>query len=427
MTENNTSARPDKMEVGWLFVQQYYTMLNEDPGRLHLFYYKNSQLTHGLEGETVPTYNGQQQISERIKEHQFQDCKVVVSNMDCQESANGAVVVQVLGEMSNRGGPSQKFVQTFFLAEQPRGYYVLNDIFRLLKEDIDYDDEVSVAAAQPAAQPATASAASVPVDESSLFSQPLSEDTNGSVTPVSAQPAAAPAAAPAQAPAQAPAEEQQAAGPASAESEPATPSAPAPEQPEQVRTNGTARSAAPKEVTRAEPAVPAAPVSWAALAAKTAKKAEANGNVHSPAQPQAQAQPAQQASAQAQAPAQSQTQTQTTPAQSQQQQHQPRDRSQVSAYLKHVVSRVEEDALRRELQKIGGVATLRVDRDRNCAFVDFADAATLKRALEQREVKVGDQTIVVEERKRPGPGAKRAPASGKKGSGNQARKSSNRA
>jgi hypothetical protein len=47
--------------------------------------------------------------------------------------------VSVLGEMSCKGGPSRKFSETFVLAEQPNGYYVLNDIFRYLKEDIDCD------------------------------------------------------------------------------------------------------------------------------------------------------------------------------------------------------------------------------------------------------------------------------------------------
>jgi hypothetical protein len=37
--------------------------------------------------------------------------------------------------MSNHDDPWRKFVQTFFLAEQPNGYFVLNDIFRFLKEE----------------------------------------------------------------------------------------------------------------------------------------------------------------------------------------------------------------------------------------------------------------------------------------------------
>lgn len=42
--------------------------------------------------------------------------------------------------MANKGAPWRKFVQTFFLAQQPNGYFVLNDIFRFLKEETVQDD-----------------------------------------------------------------------------------------------------------------------------------------------------------------------------------------------------------------------------------------------------------------------------------------------
>ena len=51
--------------------------------------------------------------------------------------------MQVLGEISNKNQAWRKFAQTFFLAEQPNGYFVLNDIFRYLKEDSDEHDEGS--------------------------------------------------------------------------------------------------------------------------------------------------------------------------------------------------------------------------------------------------------------------------------------------
>ncbi|QSL64541.1 hypothetical protein MERGE_001842 [Pneumocystis wakefieldiae] len=124
-------------EVGWFFVQEYYTFLNKEPRRLHCFYNKKSTFVHGNEGEVVKPCSGQQEIHKKILELGFSDCKVLVSNVDSQASASGGIVIQVLGEMSNCDGPSRKFAQTFFLAEQPNGYFVLNDIFRYLKEDID--------------------------------------------------------------------------------------------------------------------------------------------------------------------------------------------------------------------------------------------------------------------------------------------------
>lgn len=57
-----------------------------------------------------------------------------MSNVDSQESFKN-IVVQVIGEISNKAAAHRKFVQTFVLAEQPKGYFVLNDIFRYILED----------------------------------------------------------------------------------------------------------------------------------------------------------------------------------------------------------------------------------------------------------------------------------------------------
>lgn len=81
-----------------------------------------------------------QAISDRIKELDIQDCKVRVTNVDSQESFKN-IVVQVIGEMSNRAAPHRKFVQTFVLAEQPNGYFVLNDIFRYISDEEDDEPE----------------------------------------------------------------------------------------------------------------------------------------------------------------------------------------------------------------------------------------------------------------------------------------------
>ena len=76
-----------------------------------------------------------QEIHNKITSIGFEDCKVFIHSVDAQSSANGGIIIQVIGEMSNHNDPWRKFVQTFFLAEQPNGYFVLNDIFRFLKEE----------------------------------------------------------------------------------------------------------------------------------------------------------------------------------------------------------------------------------------------------------------------------------------------------
>lgn len=84
-----------------------------------------------------------QEIHNKITSIGFEDCKVFIHSVDAQSSANGGIIIQVIGEMSNHGDPWRKFVQTFFLAEQPNGYFVLNDIFRFLKEETVEGDDAS--------------------------------------------------------------------------------------------------------------------------------------------------------------------------------------------------------------------------------------------------------------------------------------------
>ncbi|EFQ86003.1 hypothetical protein PTT_18850, partial [Pyrenophora teres f. teres 0-1] len=143
----NASEIP-KDEVGWYFVEQYYTTLSKNPNQLYLFYNKRSQYVSGVEEDKVNVCQGQKAINERIKELDFKDTKVRVTNVDSQGS-DANIVIQVIGEISNQGQPHKRFVQTFVLAEQTNGYFVLNDIFRYLAEEPEQDDEQ-----QEQAQPA---------------------------------------------------------------------------------------------------------------------------------------------------------------------------------------------------------------------------------------------------------------------------------
>ncbi|KAH9922498.1 uncharacterized protein B0H18DRAFT_935306 [Fomitopsis serialis] len=148
MNTNGTST-VNPSEVGWQFVPQYYTFVNKQPNRLHCFYTKASTFVHGLEGEDIKPCFGQQEIHNKITSIGFQDCKVFIHSVDAQSSANGGIIIQVIGEMSNQGEPWRKFVQTFFLAEQPNGYFVLNDIFRFLKEEAVEDDQATPSSPSP--------------------------------------------------------------------------------------------------------------------------------------------------------------------------------------------------------------------------------------------------------------------------------------
>ena len=108
----------------------------------------------------------------------FEDCKVFVSTVDSQSSAESGIVVQVVGELSNQGGPWRKFAQTFFLAEQPNGYFVLNDIFRYIKEEIDEEEaEQQQQQEQPTTIATAASAIISMITPSALTSAPNHSNT----------------------------------------------------------------------------------------------------------------------------------------------------------------------------------------------------------------------------------------------------------
>ncbi|CAN0116024.1 unnamed protein product [Lampetra fluviatilis] len=132
---------PHPLHVGREFVRQYYTLLHQAPDFLHRFYGKDSTFVHGgvdANGKPSEPVVGQMEIHAKIVSLAFRDCRTKIRAVDSQATMGGAVVVQVLGELSNAGGAMRRFLQTFILA--PEGsvqnkFFVQNDIFR-------YQDEV---------------------------------------------------------------------------------------------------------------------------------------------------------------------------------------------------------------------------------------------------------------------------------------------
>lgn len=103
----------------------------------------------------------QQSIRDRIRELKFSNCRVRVENVDAQESFSN-ILVCVIGRISNDRQPARKFVQSFVLAPQLNGFYVLNDISRFLKDDDEDEVSQEQEQAQPAPAPAPVAAAAAP-------------------------------------------------------------------------------------------------------------------------------------------------------------------------------------------------------------------------------------------------------------------------
>ncbi|ETN22480.1 hypothetical protein PPTG_02405 [Phytophthora nicotianae INRA-310] len=127
---------PSPSTVGNTFMRQYYHFLAKEPQSLHRFYKAESRWCHGLGSHMEEPIAGQRAINDQILKRGYAGARVDLDagSIDCQNSHGGGVLVLVTGVMTLRSSPTPKpFVQTFFLAVQPKGYFVLNDCLRFLE------------------------------------------------------------------------------------------------------------------------------------------------------------------------------------------------------------------------------------------------------------------------------------------------------
>ncbi|KAF2856867.1 hypothetical protein T440DRAFT_463094 [Plenodomus tracheiphilus IPT5] len=412
-----------KDEVGWYFVEQYYTTLSKSPDRLYLFYNKRSQYVSGVEEDKVNVCLGQKAINERIKELEYKDTKVRVTNVDSQGS-DANIVIQVIGEISNQGQPHKRFVQTFVLAEQTNGYFVLNDIFRFLAEEPEEDDEVHLDGANGVIEPAPTAA----VAEGEAYQTATSEEDLNKVDDklqevAQEEPADETAAAPAQHVSEEIAQPKDEEAPAaiaedaSSKEPEASATEEAVEAEKPAASTPTPAPSAPKAAPVAMPTGPPKPRTWASLAASAhkvatpaipapAQQAASQTKTAAPSQPAAASAPTKEP-ARDQSPATSQGeaagwQTATGHKKEQSRAQNPApiaDPDQKRAYIKNVFPQVEEGTLRTLLTKYGEIDYLDINRTKNCAFVDFKTPAGFQAVVAANPHSVNGVEIKVEERR----------------------------
>ncbi|KAJ1039514.1 hypothetical protein NDA10_007689 [Ustilago hordei] len=419
---NNGATKPavQPSEVGWLFVTQYYTFLNQNPGRLHCFFTKKSTMVHGTEQDESSPCFGQQQIHDKITSLNFQDAKVFVSNVDSQSSASGGILVQVLGELSNNGGAWCKFAQTFFLAEQPNGYFVLNDIFRYLKNDDEIEAEAEAVdeAIQDEIDEADKNRVQVPHqievnnigNANAMPKLPSSSSTSSSST-AAAAPSGAKAiqAAESKSSSTDPAPLAQAvatstkAEPTKAEADhvgvddklttaleadqaPAATSAPksagAAKDAAAAAKTGTATAAA-----AAQPTAPPKPKTWATLAASDATRWGSNVSTEAKGVSTSRPTPTPAAASTPAKPAAATT----------------AGTASASVYMKNVVAdQVDDASLRQALEAFGTVKDVQIIAQRSCAFAEFTSVEAARKAAAKGSVAVGKNRCIVhiEERRK---------------------------
>lgn len=76
-----------------------------------------------------------QSINDKICSLDYENYDAEIKTADAQDSYNGGVIVLVTGCLTGKDNLKRKFTQTFFLAPQDKGYFVLNDVFRYVEQD----------------------------------------------------------------------------------------------------------------------------------------------------------------------------------------------------------------------------------------------------------------------------------------------------
>ncbi|KAG7632494.1 RNA recognition motif domain [Arabidopsis suecica] len=120
--------------VGNAFVPQYYHILHQSPEHVHRFYQEISKLGRPEENGLMSITSTLQAIDKKIMALGYGVISAEIATVDTQESHGGGYIVLVTGYLTGKDSVRRTFSQTFFLAPQETGYFVLNDMFRFIDE-----------------------------------------------------------------------------------------------------------------------------------------------------------------------------------------------------------------------------------------------------------------------------------------------------
>ncbi|KAK1569301.1 hypothetical protein Q3G72_035139 [Acer saccharum] len=129
--------------VGNAFVHQYYLILHQSPELVHRFYQDVSKLGRPEEDGAMSMTTTMQAINNKILSLDYGEFTAEITTVDAQESYNGGVLVLVTGYLTGKDNERRKFTQSFFLAPQDKGYFVLNDVFRYV-DDANHGNQTSI-------------------------------------------------------------------------------------------------------------------------------------------------------------------------------------------------------------------------------------------------------------------------------------------
>ncbi|KAL1365840.1 hypothetical protein HN51_013802 [Arachis hypogaea] len=186
-----SDGSPTPQMVGNAFVEQYYSILHQDPGQVHRFYHDTSVLSRPEDDGTMTTVTTIEDINKKILSLDYTSFRVEILSADAQPSYKEGVMVVVTGCLTGSDNLKRKFTQSFFLAPQDKGYYVLNDVFRYVDEYNSIEIEsvpVNDVAESAQADTFTPEPEPIPVPESIPPSQAATVDAETSISKEASQP-----------------------------------------------------------------------------------------------------------------------------------------------------------------------------------------------------------------------------------------------
>ncbi|CAL0331252.1 unnamed protein product [Lupinus luteus] len=136
-----SDGSPTPQMVGNAFVEQYYSILHQNPDQVHRFYQESSVLSRSEEDGSMTTVTSIADINKKILSQDYTSFRVEILSADAQPSYKDGVIVLVTGYLTGSDNLKRKFAQSFFLAPQDKGYFVLNDVFRYVDEFKSVDIE----------------------------------------------------------------------------------------------------------------------------------------------------------------------------------------------------------------------------------------------------------------------------------------------
>lgn len=391
------------------FTKQYYEIIHSKPQQLYRFYKEESNFFHGEENESTETISGGDNIRAKVESLNLAGAKVDLTggSIDAQKSDNNAVFLVVTGNFTMPGKSSRPFVQSFLLVCQNGGktgsqpsYYVRNSIFRLFganvpatppappalvttsvfeKKETVVESEVEKEAAVEKQQVEVEEAAEVTSEEDDA---PKAED-NVDASTVTSEPEYVNVS-------------------VSSEKETVAPSASVSSAPETHNEGSVDKQeeAAPKEVKEIvpEPVVvkeKVKPASWACLFA--------GGNAAPTSAPEAA--PVQEAKVAKKAPVKKESDQNDRPSAA------PGASAKASSppltlYLCQLPDNVQEAEVRALFEPFGAIKKIDIHGQKGFAFVDFAEASSVKNAMAVKGTPgafvIRDVALQVEERQTKG-------------------------